>query len=68
MLEIRAVLAMLCRNFDLEPVNPGREVKEKMAVVMRPDHIPLRLRRRSSHGGIPVDALTHGGVSVGHQP
>ncbi|WP_161632533.1 cytochrome P450 [Candidatus Synechococcus spongiarum] len=68
MLEIRAVLAMLCRNFDLEPVNPGREVEEKMAVVMRPDHVLLRLKRRSPHGGVPAEALTRGGVSVGRQP
>ncbi|MYI72081.1 MAG: cytochrome P450 [Synechococcus sp. SB0673_bin_10] len=47
MLEIRTVLAMLCRNFDLEPVNPGREVREKMAVVMRPDQLHVRLKRRS---------------------
>ena len=53
MLEIRAVLAMLCRNFDLEPASPGKEVKEKMAVVMRPDHLHLRLRRRSATSSGP---------------
>ncbi len=47
MLEIRAVLAMLCRNFDLEPVKPDKEVKEMMAVVMRPDQLHLCLKRRS---------------------
>ena len=57
MLEIRAVLAMLCRNFDLEPVGPGREVKETMAVVMRPDQLHLRLKRRSPNSSVPADAL-----------
>ena len=46
MLEIRTVLAMLCRNFDLEPVRPGKEMKESIAVVMRPDRLHLRLKRR----------------------
>ena len=56
LLEIRAVLAMLCRNFHLEPIGPGREVKEKMAVVMRPDHLHLRLRRRSPNSSVPAGA------------
>lgn len=55
MLEIRAVLAMLCRNFDMEPVDPDKEVKEKMAVVMRPDHLHLRLKRRSMPSVVPAD-------------
>jgi len=50
-LEMRSVLAMLCRNFDLELVNPQRQVKEELAVVMRPDHLQVRLKRRS---GVPV--------------
>ena len=58
MLELRAVVAMLCRNFDLEPVSPGKEVKEKMAVVMRPDHFHLRLRRRSLTRSEVADAVT----------
>ena len=52
MLEIRTVLAMLCRNFDLEPVRPGKEVKESMAVVMRPDQLHLRLKRRPPHRSV----------------
>ncbi|KKZ14414.1 MAG: hypothetical protein TH68_04920 [Candidatus Synechococcus spongiarum 142] len=56
MLEIRAVLAMLCRNFDLEPVSPSKEAKEKMAVVMRPDHLHLRLKRRSVTSSVPAGA------------
>ncbi|WP_180365265.1 cytochrome P450 [Candidatus Synechococcus spongiarum] len=58
MLEIRAVLAMLCRNFDLRPVSHGKEVKEKMAVVMRPDHLHLRLKRRSLASSVPTCAPT----------
>ena len=39
-----------------EPVGPGREVKEKMAVVMRPDHLHLRLRRRSLNSSVSAGA------------
>ncbi|MXW40866.1 MAG: cytochrome P450 [Synechococcus sp. SB0668_bin_15] len=63
MLEIRTVLAMLCRNFELEPVSPAKEAKEKMAVVMRPDHLHLRLKRRSLNSSGPAGAATATGVS-----
>lgn len=57
MLEIRTVLAMLCRTFGLEPMGPGMEVKETMAVVMRPDQLHLRLKRRSGNSRVPAGAL-----------
>ena len=46
LLEIRAVLAMLCRNFDLEPVGSGKEVREHLAFTMMPAGLRVRLRRR----------------------
>lgn len=58
MLEIRAVLAMLCRNFDLESIGPDKEVREQMAVVMRPDYLHLRLQRRSLTSSDATGPLT----------
>ncbi len=46
LLEIRAALAMLCRNFDLEPVMAADEVREHMAFTMMPAGLKARLRRR----------------------
>ena len=48
LLEIRAVLAMLCRNFDLEPVGTGREVHEYLAFTMMPAGLKVRFRRRAA--------------------
>ena len=42
----RAALAMLCRNFDLEPVMPADEVREHMAFTMMPAGLKARLGRR----------------------
>jgi len=47
LLEIRAVLAMLCRNFDLEPVGQGKEVREHLAFTMMPAGLKVRLKRRA---------------------
>ncbi len=47
LLEIRAVLAMLCRNFDLETVETGPEVREHLAFTMIPAGLRMRLRRRA---------------------
>ena len=47
LLEIRAVLAMLCRNFELEPVGQGKEVREHLAFTMMPAGLKVRLKRRA---------------------
>ena len=49
LLEIGAALAMLCRNFDLEPIMPADEVREHMAFTMLPAGLKARFRRR--HAG-----------------
>ena len=46
MLQIRTVLAMLCRNFEPEPVRGHRDVTEHMAFTMMPANLSVRLRRR----------------------
>ena len=37
LLQIRTVLAMFCRNFDVEPAFPARPVEEKHAFTMMPE-------------------------------
>ena len=49
LLQIRTVLAMLCRNFEVEPARPSREVEEHLAFTMMPAQLSVRLRRRM-HG------------------
>ena len=48
LLEIRAVLAMLLRNFDLEPAMPASEVREHLAFTMLPAGLKVRLKRRAA--------------------
>lgn len=50
LLEMRAVLAMLCRNFDVEFASPIKEVGERLAFTMAPANLSVRLKRRSSAG------------------
>lgn len=50
LLEMRAVLAMLCRNFDVEPVPPIEEVGERLAFTMAPANLSVSLKRRSGAG------------------
>ena len=45
LLQIRTVLAMLCRNFQVEPVRGGKEVDEHLAFTMMPSNLSVRLRR-----------------------
>ena len=45
LLQIRTVLAMLCRNFQVEPVRGGTEVDEYLAFTMMPSNLSVRLRR-----------------------
>ena len=46
LLQIRTVLAMLCRNFDVAPAHPGQPVGEKYAFTMMPTNLVARFRRR----------------------
>ena len=47
LLQIRTVLAMLCRNFQVEPVRGGTDVDEYLAFTMMPSNLSVRLRRLS---------------------
>ena len=47
LLEMRAVLAMLCRNFDVEPASPIEDVGERLSFTMAPANLFVRLRHRS---------------------
>ena len=46
LLQIRTVLAMVCRNFDLEPASARAGVEEHLAFTMMPANLSLRLKRR----------------------
>ncbi len=46
LLQIRTVLAMLCRNFEVEPAGGGGDVNEHLAFTMMPANLSVRLRRR----------------------
>lgn len=50
LLEIRVVLAMLCRNFDVELANGGRSVEERFAFTMAPGNLYVRFRPRAQAG------------------
>ena len=47
LLQIRTVLAMLCRNFEVEPVCAGTGVHEHLAFTMLPANLTVQLRRRT---------------------
>lgn len=44
--EIRSVLAMVCRNFDILPVDGAEDVEEVSTVAMRPKNLRVVLARR----------------------
>ena len=46
LLQIRTVLAMLCRNFEIETVRDDNGVGEHLAFTMMPANLSVRLRRR----------------------
>ena len=46
LLQIRTVLAMLCRNFEVEPVRAGTGVEEHLAFTMMPADLSVRFRHR----------------------
>ena len=46
LLQIRLVLSMLCRNFDLEPAQGTDEVREQLSFTMMPVNLSVRLKRR----------------------
>lgn len=48
LLQMRTVLAMICRNFDIELVEPERAVTEKLAFTMMPTNLIVRMRKRSA--------------------
>jgi cytochrome P450 len=50
MLEMKLVLSMLYKNFDVERVGGAREVREHFAFTMAPVGLRVRLRRRSMDG------------------
>ena len=58
LLQIRTVLAMLCRNFDLELAHPARPVEEKLAFTMMPANLVVRMKRRSPSACVP-ELLAH---------
>ena len=47
LLQIRTVLAMLCRNFDVALVDPNLRVGEKLAFTMMPTNLIVQLKRRA---------------------
>jgi cytochrome P450 len=47
MLEIKMVVAMLCRNFEVGPVAGAPPVEEVFSLTMRPENLFVSLRRRS---------------------
>ena len=51
LLQIRTVLAMLCRNFDLALDRPERPVEEKLAFTMMPANLVIRMKRRNEPDG-----------------
>ncbi|MGR8920338.1 MAG: cytochrome P450 [Gammaproteobacteria bacterium] len=48
LLQIRTVLSMLCRNFDIERADPGSSVEEKLAFTMMPTNLTVRFKRRAA--------------------
>ena len=44
--EIRMVLSMLCRNFDLDTIHGTGEVNERLAFTMMPENLTVNLRKR----------------------
>ena len=47
LLQIRMVMAMLCRNFDVERASPSRPVTERLTFSMGPDGAIVRFRKRN---------------------
>ncbi|MDH5834361.1 cytochrome P450 [Luteimonas kalidii] len=53
LLEIKGVISMLCRNFELERAGSG-PVEEKLVFTMRPDNLVIRLKRRAAQSPSPL--------------
>jgi cytochrome P450 len=47
LLEIKVVLAMFCRNFELALANPAQSVAEAFAFTMGPENLQVRFQRRA---------------------
>lgn len=46
LLQIRTVLSMLCRNFDIELARPAVPVDERLAFTMMPTNLMLKMKQR----------------------
>ena len=44
--EMRAVLAMVCRSFEVEAASPPEDVCERLSFTMAPENLLIRLRRK----------------------
>ena len=53
LLQIRTVLAMTCRNFDVAFAHPERPVEERLAFTMMPANLLVRMKRRAGAGASP---------------
>ncbi|TDJ60611.1 MAG: cytochrome P450 [Proteobacteria bacterium] len=47
LVEIKIVLAMLCRNFDIALADPSRAVEEKLSFTMQPTNLTVNFSRRN---------------------
>ncbi|MGB1879927.1 MAG: cytochrome P450 [Gammaproteobacteria bacterium] len=50
LLEIKAVLAMICRNFDVALAEPDGEICERLSFTMLPEHLDVRFALRAADG------------------
>lgn len=48
LVQLRSVLAMLIRNFDVELADPAVEVAEKLAFTMMPTNLNVRMKKRAA--------------------
>ena len=48
MLEIKAVLAMLCRNFDVGMGGDPAQIKERLSFTMQPENLRVTLTPRAA--------------------
>lgn len=60
LLEMKLLLTMLYKNFEVERVGKAEEVLERFAFTMSPAGLKVRLRRRPYPDGLPMLRSTHG--------
>jgi cytochrome P450 len=56
-LESKTALAMIARNFEVEPIDANRPVRELFNFTMIPDGLSIRLRERATDRSIPAGAI-----------